>query len=128
VSYPDQGPLVNFMLHCKKVPKLAVMDTAMDHAQTRRWIPVTGRQKPPFAEMGTKTTVLCDDRESSWASLSTPCFHPDPQDTYSGWKRGQFILQTQQGVQCATCALRLQRVPISGSCICGVWDVDSWLL
>lgn len=104
------------------------MNSSTGHTQTLHWIPVTGRQKPPFAEMGTKATVLCNDRESSWASLSAPCVHPDLQDTSLGWKRGQFISQTKQAIQSTTCVLWLLRVPISGSCIGGVWDADSWLL
>lgn len=135
VSYPVQGPLVDFMLHhkkqktkkkqTKKHPKLAV-SSSTGPSQTLN--PEIGMQKPPIARMGTKATVLCNDSKSSWASFSTLRFHPDLQDTSLGWKRGQFILQTQQTIQSTTYVLRLPRVPISGSCIGGDWDVDSWLL
>lgn len=68
------------------------------------------------------------DRGNSWASHSSLCFHPDQQETSLGWEIGQFILQTQQAVQSTSCLLWLPRVPISGSCIDVVCDVDSWLL
>lgn len=64
VSYPDQGPLVNFKLHCKNMLKLAVSNISGSYSDPAL-NPSDRMAKPAFTVMGMKATMLCDGRESS---------------------------------------------------------------